>query len=118
MLLYLCHSFFSFEVGESLSLLFIHKQNMKTLVGNSTQVHMKVDKMGAKVSSGHVKPKVAISECMVAVIKAMAVLEGDYELPQAGDHLPAKIKVNFQFMGCHAGKVAGCRTYGFCKTVT
>jgi hypothetical protein len=87
---------------------------MKTLVGDSTQVHMKVDKMGAKVSSGHVKPKVAISECMVAVIKAMAVLEGDYELPQAGDHMTA----NFQFMGCHAGKVAGCRTYDFCKTVT
>jgi hypothetical protein len=55
---------------------------------------------------------------MVAVIKAMAVLEGDYELPQAGDHMTAKIKVNFQFMGCHAGKVAGCRTYDFCKTVT
>lgn len=40
--------------------------------------------MGEKVSNGR-KSQVAASECMIAVLKAMSVLEGAFELPQAGD---------------------------------
>ncbi|KAH8950100.1 hypothetical protein BDL97_10G066500 [Sphagnum fallax] len=85
------------RISERVRVLTDFRTQLATLIG---QVHMKVDKMGAKVSSGHVKPKVAISECMVAVIKAMAVLEGDYELPQSdydsqGNSFPGKLLLKF-----------------------
>ena len=47
-------------------------------------MHIEVDKMGEKVSNGQ-KGQVASSECTVAVLKALSVLEGGYQLPQAGD---------------------------------
>ena len=40
--------------------------------------------MGEKVSNGQ-KSRVASSECTMAVLKALSVLEGGYQLPQAGD---------------------------------
>lgn len=47
-------------------------------------MHIEVDKMGEKVSNGQ-KSRLAASECTVAVLKALSVLEGGYQLPQAGD---------------------------------
>jgi len=47
-------------------------------------VHIEVDKMGEKVSTGQ-HSRVAAAECTMAVLKALSVLEGGYQLPQAGD---------------------------------
>lgn len=47
-------------------------------------MHIEVDKMGEKVSSGQYS-RVAAAECTMAVLKALSVLEGGYPLPQAGD---------------------------------
>lgn len=49
-------------------------------------MHIEVDKMGEKVGDGE-KSRLASSECTVAVLKALSVLEGGYQLPQAGDSL-------------------------------
>lgn len=47
-------------------------------------MHIEVDKMGEKVTSGD-SSGVAASECVLAVLKALSVFEGGYFLPQAGD---------------------------------
>ena len=47
-------------------------------------MHIEVDKMGEKVSEGQ-NSRVASSECILAVLKALSILERGYELPQAGD---------------------------------
>lgn len=46
-------------------------------------MHIEVDKMGEKVS-GEQNSRLASSECILAVLKALSILERGYELPQVG----------------------------------
>ncbi|XP_024360120.1 protein DGS1, mitochondrial isoform X2 [Physcomitrium patens] len=68
----------SARISERVAVLADLRERLATVTG---QVHIEVDKMGEKVSNGQ-KSRLASSECTVAVLKALSVLEGGYRLPQ------------------------------------
>ncbi|KAG0556391.1 hypothetical protein KC19_11G050300 [Ceratodon purpureus] len=72
----------SSRISERVAVLADLRERLATIIG---QVHIEVDKMGEKVSNGQ-KSRLAASECTAAVLKALSVLEGGYQLPQKDHH--------------------------------
>lgn len=68
----------SSRISERVAVLVDLRERLAKITG---QVHVEVDKMGEKVS-GEQNSRVASSECILAVLKALSILEGGYELPQ------------------------------------
>jgi nuclear-control-of-ATPase protein 2 len=72
----------SARVSERVAVLDDLRERFASIIG---QMHIEVDKMGEKVSSGD-SSGVAASECVLAILKALSVFEGGYFLPQKDYH--------------------------------
>ncbi|KAG0565107.1 hypothetical protein M758_8G160500 [Ceratodon purpureus] len=68
----------SSRISERVTVLADLRERLAKITG---QVYIEVDKMGEKVSIGR-NSRVASSECILAVLKALSVLEGVYKFPQ------------------------------------
>ncbi|CAK9859264.1 unnamed protein product [Sphagnum jensenii] len=83
------------RITERVSMLTDLRNRLAVLNG---QLYMEVAKMGEKMNAGQ-RSRRAIAECVVAVLEAMAVLEGAYDLPQADESASSTRPFILEFEG-------------------
>ncbi|KAG6541931.1 hypothetical protein Mapa_016656 [Marchantia paleacea] len=85
------------RINERVLVLTAVQRRLASLVG---QVHMEIDKLSQDIGKGHHIPEALVSS-LSAVLRAMSVLEGSYDLPQTDassyEHVKATSSISLRF---------------------